>query len=369
MKKIKLLQITHDLAIGGLQQVVVNICRSINRDKFDVSVLCLRSLGELVPEIESLGIKVTCLLQKNKGTDYLSFLRVAKILRQENIEVIHTHNTQPFVDGTIGALLSGVKTIIHTDHARPFPDKKRYMFAEWAMSHFSHKIVGVSDHTSQNLMEFEKISPKKIVTILNGIDVSRFGIKIDKEKKRRELGLPPKGPVIGLCVRLAEQKGLTYLLRATKDILDRYPDLSLVIAGEGPLEYALQDEAKKYGIDRQVFFLGPRLDIPEILNVLDLYVLPSLWEGLPMVILEAMAAGCPIVASNVGGVPKVITHGENGLLVEPKNIDQLVSSVDRLLRDVDLRLKFSQKNLELVHNKYSSKAMTEQYEQLYLKVL
>ena len=115
--------ITHDLAIGGLQQVVVNLCRTINRDKFDVSVLCLRTLGEFVPEVEKLGIKVFFLPQK-KGTDYFSFLGVAKILRREKIEVIHTHNTQPFIDGTIGALLSGVKTIVHTDHARSFPIKE-----------------------------------------------------------------------------------------------------------------------------------------------------------------------------------------------------------------------------------------------------
>ena len=129
MKKIRLMQITHDLAIGGLQQVVVNLCRTINRDKFDVFVLCLRAMGEFVPEVEKSGIKVFFLPQK-KGTDYFSFLKVAKILRREKIDVIHTHNTQPFIDGTIGALFSGVKTIIHTDHARAFPDKKRYMFAD-----------------------------------------------------------------------------------------------------------------------------------------------------------------------------------------------------------------------------------------------
>ena len=122
--------ITHDLAIGGLQQVVVNLCRTIDRDKFDVSVLCLRALGEFALEVEKLGIKVFFLPQK-KGTDYFSFFKVAKILRREKIEVIHTHNTQPFIDGTIGALLSGVKTIVHTDHARSFPDKRRYMFTEW----------------------------------------------------------------------------------------------------------------------------------------------------------------------------------------------------------------------------------------------
>jgi len=116
--KIKLMQITHDLAIGGLQQVVVNICRTIDRQQFDISVLCLRKRGEFAPEVESLGVKVFCLPQKENATDYFSFLIVARILREQNVKVIHTHNTQPFFDGAMAGLISGVKTIVHTDHVR-----------------------------------------------------------------------------------------------------------------------------------------------------------------------------------------------------------------------------------------------------------
>ena len=127
---IRLMQITHDLAIGGLQQVVVNLCRTIDKSRFHTTVLCLRALGPLAGEIERLGIKVMLLPQKKTGTDYFSFLKVADILRKEHTQVIHTHNTQPLVDGTLGAILSGGRQrIIHTDHARQFPDKKRYMFA------------------------------------------------------------------------------------------------------------------------------------------------------------------------------------------------------------------------------------------------
>src|SRR5512139_4112376 len=144
MKKVRLMQITHDLAIGGLQQVIVNLCRTIDRERFDVSVLSLRHLGEFVPIVEKLGIEVVLLPQKQNSIDYLSFLKVAKILRAKKIDVIHTHNTQPLIDGTLGALLAGVKTIVHTDHSREFPDKRRYMFAEWLLSHFVYKMVGVS---------------------------------------------------------------------------------------------------------------------------------------------------------------------------------------------------------------------------------
>lgn len=368
-KKIKLMQITHDLAIGGLQQVVVNLCRTIDRRKFDVSVLCLREAGELAPEIKKLGIKVFLIPHKENRTDYLSFIKVSKILKDEKIEIIHTHNTQPFIDGTLGALLSGIKTIIHTDHARVFPDKRRYMFAEWVMSQFAYKVVGVSEHTSSNLIKYEKISKRKIVTIPNGIDESIYNISIDIVKKKRELGIVGNGPVIGLGVRLSEQKGITYLLQAMRYLIFKIPDITLIIAGQGELDQKLQAEAQELGVDKHVLFIGPRLDVPELLQLYDLYVLPSLWEGLPMVLLEAMAAGCPVVATNVGGNSMAITHGKNGSLVEPRSPEVLAAEIIKLLTDEDLRKKYIKNGHIAIESKFSARIMTNQYQKLYLTAL
>ncbi len=367
-RKVKLAQITHDLAIGGLQQVVVNICRTIDREKFDVIVICLRNLGEFVPEIERMGIKVRLVPQKQNGTDYFSFLKLASILKEEEVEVIHTHNTQPFFDGTIAGLLAGVRTIIHTDHARNFPDKRRYMFAEWLVSHFAYKIVGVSDHTCHNLVHYEKIPENKIITIMNGIDLTRYKIEIDQQRKRMELGLNGKGPIIGLAVRLVEAKGIRYLLQAMKDVIPLFPDITLLIAGDGPLQDELKKMSVDLGIERRVLFTGPRLDIPELMKLFDIYVLPSVSEGLPMVLLEAMAAGCPIIATEVGGVPKAVHHGENGSLVRPGNPKALSSEIVRLLSNKDVRERYSENGVRLAQEKFSAEAMTRSYEKLYLRI-
>jgi glycosyltransferase involved in cell wall biosynthesis len=369
MNKRRLMLITHDLAIGGLQQVVVNICRTIDREYFDVSVLCLRELGPFTPEIEKLGIKVFCIPQKKTGVDYFSFLKVAKILRQQQIEIIHTHNTQPFIDGVIGGLIAGVNTMIHTDHARDFPDKKRYMFAEWLMSHFVYKVVGVSEHTSQNLIRYEKISPGKIVTIYNGIDGSKYDIVIDKKKKRSELGIRGNDPIIGLGVRLTDQKGLTFLLQAMPELIKRFPGITLIIAGEGPLENDLKKEASALGINDNVMFIGPRLDMPELLQLFDLYVLPSLWEGLPMVLLEAMAARCPIVATDVGGNASAITNGINGSLVKPKAPKALSDEIARVLSSPDILEKYRLNGAATFQNNFDARVMTKKYEKLYKKEL
>ncbi len=364
-KRIKILQITHDLAIGGLQKVVVNICRAIDRDKFDVSVLCLRDIGAFAPELESLGIRVLYIPQKENGTDYFSFLKVARILKEEKFDVIHTHNTQPFIDGTIGAILAGVKTIIHTDHAREFPDKRRYMFAEWLMSKFAYKVVGVSEHTSSNLIKYEKISSKKVITIPNGVDGSVYNVNVDKVKKKKEIGIEGNGPVIGLGVRLAKQKGINYLLQAMPEIINNYPNITLVIAGSGENENELKNEAVNLGIKENTIFAGPRLDMPELLKIFDLYILPSLWEGLPMVLIESMAAGCPVVATNVGGNYMAIEHGKNGSLIEPKNPALLSSEIIKLLQDNELRERYVRNGYETFKTKFSVKIMTEKYQNLY----
>ena len=365
--KIRVMQITHDLAIGGLQQVVVNICKTINGEKFDVSVLCLRTLGEFASELEEMGINVFQIPQSRKGADYLAFLEIAKLLKQEKIDVVHTHNTQPFTDGTLAALLSGVKTIVHTDHARSFPDKKRYMLAEWVMSNFAFKVVGVSGHTSNNLIKYEHISPRRIVTIPNGIDGAKFNIDIDKKTKRRELQINENGPVIGLGVRLSEQKGIKYLLQAMPEIINSFQDISLVIAGKGELESSLKRQAAALGIEKNVFFIGPRLDMPELLKLFDLYVLPSLWEGLPMVLLEAMAAGCPIVATDVGGNNKAIKNNFNGSLVSAGDPELLATEIVQVLSKNELKQKYILNSFEIFNKNFSAEIMTRKYEKLYLR--
>lgn len=360
------MQITHDLAIGGLQQVIVNLCRNIDRSRFDVTLLCLRKLGPFAEEIEQLGIKVLLLPQKEKRTDYLSFFKVGKILKLEDTQVIHTHNTQPLIDGTLGALLTnGKQRVIHTDHARQFPDKRRYMFAEWCMSHFVYKMVGVSDQTTRNLHQYEKIPRKKLMTIQNGIDNLRFQVTIDTQAKRQVLGIRSTGPVIGVISRLEKVKGITYLLRAMPAVLERIPSATLLVVGDGSEKDSLEAEAKQLGIWQNVLFTGPRHDIPEVFQVLDTYVLPSLSEGLPIGLLEAMAAGCPVVASNVGGIPSVITHAANGSLFPAGKPEKITEALLALLARESLRNKYSKNGRSTIKTAFSAQLMARQYEKLY----
>jgi len=200
----------------------------------------------------------------------LSFIKAFSIIKDFKPDVIHTHNSQPFIDGTLAALIARVPIKVHTDHAMDFPDKIRYMFAEWFFSHFADKIVGVSEHTKNNLIKYEKISPKKIDIIHNGIDGKQYDIKINVSEKKKQLGIENRYPVLGLGVRLAEQKGITYLIQATSLIRREFPEICVLIAGEGPLQKNLKREAEEHGLSHLIKFIGPRLDMNEILKVLDI---------------------------------------------------------------------------------------------------
>ncbi len=368
MSKTRLLQITHDLHVGGLPRVVDTLCRTLDHDRFDVSVLCLRDVGPLGMALrEDLGIPVHKLRDNHDVPDRTAFLKVARFLRKNRFDVIHTHNTEPFIEGSLGAILAGVPTLVHTDHARPFPDKRRYMLAEWFVSKFAWRVVGVSDHTTENLRRYERISPRKLVTVVNGIDGHRYDAPIDAAAARAALDLPRGAPVLGFASRLEEQKGMTWLLQALPGILKVHPDLKLLVAGTGELEGPLAEEARSRGVDHAVRFLGVRLDIPVLLKVFDLHVLPSLWEGLPMIILESMAAGCPTVATAVGGVPTALVDGENGRLVPPADPGALQAAILEALADRGGLRRMGERARATFQERFTARAMARRYEALYLR--
>jgi glycosyltransferase involved in cell wall biosynthesis len=185
--------------------------------------------------------------------------------------------------------------------------------------------------------------------------------------KKKSLGIRLNGPLIGIISRIEKVKGITFILQALPQIVRIYPDLTLLIVGDGSEKALLQNETEELGVMKHVIFTGSRFDIPEILQLLDIYLLPSLSEGLPLGLLEAMASGCPIVASDVGGIPSVVDHGHSALLIPPGLPDALALAVIRLLENSDLREKLSKNAKIIFHNNYDSSQMTNKYCELYVQ--
>ncbi|MDQ2639184.1 MAG: glycosyltransferase [Pseudomonadota bacterium] len=364
-RKIRILHVTHDLDLGGLQQVIVSLCRTIDRSAYEPSVLCLRSGGMFVREVEALGIGVHVLEKVEGRADYLKFLKIRRFLAAHPQDVVHTHNTEPFIDGTIAAMMTRGAMVVHTDHARHFPDKLRYMIAERIVSTFAYRVVGCSEHTTKALARHVRIPRRKLRTIPNGIDGSRFENLPDRSAARAAFGVGGFRDIIGLGVRLSDQKGITYLIRAMPQILSRAPETALLVAGDGPLRGDLEREAASLGVARNVIFCGTLTDIPLFLAALDVYTLPSMWEGLPMAVLEAMAAGLPVVATDVGGTGTAVADGVTGILLPPRDVDALGSAIAGLLESPELRHRMGESGRQRFREHFKAEIMTRSYERLY----
>jgi glycosyltransferase involved in cell wall biosynthesis len=364
MDKIRVMHVTEDLGVGGLERVVVTICRHLDRSRFEPSVLVLRGSGALAAELEQIDVEVVDVGGVPGKGDHFAFRKVAREARKRRIDMFHSHNTLALFDALVAARLTGVRGHVHTDHARSFPDKRRYMIAEHVASYLLDQIVAVSDDTKNNLVHYEKISPSRIAVIPNGVDSERFTKPVDVAALRAALGVS-SGPVLGLAARLTEQKGVIYLLQAVVQLREQFPGLQVVVAGSGDQDDYLKRAAGELGIAGAVHFLGMRLDVPELVRAFDVFVLPSIWEGLPIALLEAFAAGTPVVASDVGGVGKVIRHRENGSLVPARDPAALAAELAHVLAHPELRKKYSQTARRTFEESYSAEAMTRRYEAIY----
>ena len=368
--KINIMQITHDLNIGGLQRLVVDISRHLDKARYQVTVCALREGGILEKELANDNIKVIKLPAARNGVDYLAFWKLYKILRDERPHIIHTHNTQPFAEGSLAAFLAGVPVCIHTEHGRQFPDKKRYMLAERFFSYYVDQIIAVSDSAKKDLVEYEKIRPDKIQVIMNGIDGDKYTVNIDRNRKLKDLGIDNRYDfILGFVGRLSPEKGLTYLLKAMRLVVDKYPAALLLIAGEGVLLGDLRKETEQLNLNNNIMFLGPRSDIPEIMKLLDIFVLPSLREGLPLVLLEAAAASLPIVATDVGGNKEIVTDGLNGFLVKPEDEQSLFRAIEYFIINEEMRKHYGQHSFDAFGNRFSIDSMMQAYEDIYHKCL
>lgn len=365
--KMRIVQITHDLAIGGLQRVVATLCTTADPSRFECSVLCLRKAGPLADELRAAGIAVTVLPNPGGTTDYQKYRKVAHYLRVNKVDAVHTHNTEPLLDGALGAALARIPTIVHTDHARSFPDKRRYMIAEYIVSHLLYRFVAVSNAAKHDLVRYERIPRRLLTTIPNGVDPRPYQQPVDNRKTRRRFGIPSRGEIVGVIGRLSPEKAVADALDAFGCVLRELPDTHCIIVGEGPCEHSLRERARSLGIASRVHFLGGQSNIADIMHMLDIFLLCSVREGLPMALLEAMAGAKPTVATAVGGVPSAVDHGKTGLLVRAGDIDAMAAETARLLSSRRMRAAFGKAARLRFEQRFCARIMTSAYERLYVR--
>lgn len=322
-----------------------------------VIVLCQPD-SILASKISEEGIEVRkCRMKKNY--DVFAVKNILSLIKTEKVDIINTHSGRDsFLAGIAGRLSSIKPVIVRTRHlALPITSKLTY-------SLLPHKIVTTSEYVRQYLIS-QNIPQKKIIAVPTGVDMRIFNVGTAKNILRKELNIGDDADIIGTIAILRFKKGHHVFLKAAPEILKMFPKTIIVFAGDGPQEENIRNKIKELKLTNNVFLLGLRHDIPNILKSLDIFVLPTLQESLPQSVMQAMAMGKPVIATRVGGVPEVVEDGVSGILVESENPNALSDGIISLLKNKERMKKMGDAGRKIVEGKYSVEAMVERMYNFY----
>lgn len=356
--------------LGGAQEVVANLLACADRDTFEIEVASMHRPGVYTERFRALGAATHSLSPHKMAPLYVPNL--LGLLHRGRFDVAHAHLTASNLIAKPLAAWAGTRVLINHDHANDASRRDRKVLCaadRWA-NRFSTHICAVSQSTRQFLIEEERIEPEKISVVHNGIDLQRFiPNQGSAAKARKDFGLPTEDFCLGGVGRLTKQKNFALLLETATLLRKRRTDFFVVLAGTGPLEEELRQQTTALGLTDIVHFLGHIGDTSALYPALDMVVMPSLFEGLPMVLLEAMAMKVPVVAAAVDGVAEVVENGREGILLAGWRAEEFSRRIDELLGAPSLREQLTGAAREKVLREFSRETMTANIEAIYKKCL
>lgn len=368
--------------MGGAPQNLLAIAGGLDRDRYEVSVVCGTgdpSEGSLIDRAAAKGIPVRVIpgLQREIAPwkDALTFGRLLRFIRGGGYQIVHTHISKAGVLGRAAAAAAGVPVVLHTYHGDVFqsyfsPLRSRVLLTfEQAAAAVSDRLIEVSCATRDRHVAYGVARPDRFVVIPNGIDLAPFDPSPDAREARARLGLPPEAPVVGTVAMLVPVKRIDVLLAAMKTVVRRSSEAALLIVGDGRLRASLQQRAETSSLSGRVRFLGLRDDVPDLLPAFDVFALSSDDEGYPTSLIEAMAAGRPVVATDVGGVSEVARHGESGLLIPRRDPDRLADAILSLLKSPDRARAMGLRGRQIARERFDVRRMVERVDALYQELL
>jgi glycosyltransferase involved in cell wall biosynthesis len=312
-----ILQVVHSLVTGGTERVVCDLTRHFNEGRFRTSVCCLDGLGDFGKDLIEEGIPVR-VFRRRPGVDLRLVRGLRTLYREWGIDLVHAHQYTPYFYGATACLGSSSPKAVFTEHGRHQPDRvrpKRVIFNP-ILRIVTKGCTAVSEFTRRSLIEFEKMPAAGIRVIYNGVPRPANEARLEKRVSREKLGVGPDRRVVLSVGRMDPIKDFSTLIRAFRTVVQEVPDALLVIAGGGDGRYIedLRQNAERLGIGDWVRFLGNRRDVPDLLDACDVFALTSISEAASMTILEAMAAGRPVVATRTGGNAELVVDGDTGYL-------------------------------------------------------
>lgn len=354
-----ILYLANHLNTGGISRYLLGLCTGLQNRGHNIYLAS--GGGELEAEFTRAG--VACLrlplatkCEVSPGVFY-SLFKLLPVIKKQHIQIIHC-NTR--VTQVLGCLLArqGRVVCVSTCHGFFKPRLSRRIFPCWGK-----KTIAISQQVAGHLVEDLGAKKNNVLIIHHGIQYSAPRA-MAQEKTRQEFGLG-RGPVIGIIARLSDVKGHIYLVEAMQKVLERFPSAQLFIVGDGPMKKELMEQVRRLGIERSVRFTPQVRDTAAALAAMDIFVLPSLKEGLGLALMEAMAAGLAVIGSDIGGIKTLIRDGQNGLLVTPQDSGQLAQKILALLQDGALTKRLGDNAREMISKEFSYEKMLDKTEEVY----
>jgi glycosyltransferase involved in cell wall biosynthesis len=321
--------------------------------------------GPLANPLKTDGIPCRAFSRKGKW-DVGPLIGLIQQFRANGTKVVHTHHIGQLLYGGLAGRLAGCR-VIHTEHDYYTLRRPRAQQLLRVLTRLADRVTAVAEPIRSFLEGTVGLPAGKLITIQNGVEVNQYETAIPQD--RDKWGLKRGDLLIGCVGRLSPEKGHTVLVQALRKVISRHPHARLVLVGDGEEKQRLEHLAADLNIEPFVRFLGLRSDVPEVLAACDLFALPSIQEGFPMVILEALAAGKAVVASEVGAIPDVIRQDVTGLLVPPGDVNALADALCLLVEDEKARQRMGQSGRKLVREAYDFERTVGQYDDLYRRVL
>ncbi len=370
MDKIKIARLRSTKFIGGPGKSILTFATKTT--ECDITLICFEKLkgenNDFINSAKELRIKTECVLMKSPF-DFGSINRLAYLLKERNIQILHTHGYKENIIGYFAAKKAGIKVIamVHgwTGHTIQV---KFYELIDKILLRSFDKIIIVSEFIRKNLLKIG-IPENKIISIHNAIDFSAYDTTIDNKKVRCEFSIKTDEILIGTVGRLSKEKGHKYFIEAAAQTLKTFPNTKFMIVGDGPERNNLISLSKELNIYDKIIFTGRRNDINFFFSAFDIFVLPSLREVLPNVILEAFMYKKPVVATNVGGVQELIMNNTTGLISESKDVSALASNMQHIIENPEKANEMGQKGFELINKEFSAEDRVLKIENLYKEVL
>jgi glycosyltransferase involved in cell wall biosynthesis len=371
-RRIRVLQVITSLERGGAENHLLALLTHADREAFDFEAAVLRGEGELVSTFRDSGIPIH-LLKARSRVDPLALRRLVALLRRGKYDIVHSHlfRADIFASLAVAQLGEDAPLLVSTRHnddrffLNPFVG-----IAHYAVSARQDLIIAISDHIARFTVSRGVRNPARVRRVYHGIEPTvTAALERDGQRIREELGVGPSDFLVGNVGRLAPQKGQRHLVAAMPLLLERVPSAHAVIAGSGDLEDYLRDLALEVGVAERVHVLGPRRDVPALMHAMDVFAMPSIWEGFGLVLLEAMAAGRPIVASRVATIPEVVLDGETGVLVPAGDPVALAEALAAFATDPARARALGSAGRERLRTQFSIEKMVGDTELLYRELL